>query len=346
MNEIVREDIEDIVAGFQGWERFHNKVVLITGASGFLPAYMVEVLHHLSTSRKANVHIIAQVRNRQRASSRFAHLLGSTFLEIVEQDVCSPYLPEGKIDFIVHAASQASPKFYGSDPVGTLNANVLGTNNLLEIARNKQVEKFLYFSSSEVYGQLPPEKIPTSESDYGYLDPTNVRACYAEGKRMGETMCVSWSHQYNVPVSIVRPFHTYGPGMDLNDGRVYADFISDIVHGRDIIMKSDGSAIRAFCYISDATKAFFTVLLNGKNAEAYNVGNDGGQCSIIDLAQQLILLFPEKGLKVVKQSQSEGPYINSLVSRIAPGIDKLKLLGWIPETSIENGFLRTIRSYL
>jgi UDP-glucuronate decarboxylase len=346
MNEIIREDIEDIVVNFHGWEKLQNKVVLISGANGFLPAYMVEVLMHLNSSRKVNVKVLAQVRNFQKANKRFAHLVGSPYLEIVQQDVCSPYMPVGKIDFIVHAASQASPKFYGSDPVGTLNANVLGTNNLLEIARSKQVERFLYFSSSEVYGQLPPEKIPTSESDYGHLDPTNVRACYAEGKRMGETMCVSWSHQYHVPVSIVRPFHTYGPGMDLDDGRVYADFISDIVHGKDIVMKSDGSAIRAFCYISDAVKAFFTVLLNGRNNEAYNVGNDEGQSSIIDLAQQLVQLFPDKGLKVIKQSPSEGTYINSLVSKIVPNVDKLKLLGWNPETCIKDGFIRTIRSYL
>ncbi|MFL9484989.1 NAD-dependent epimerase/dehydratase family protein [Chitinophagaceae bacterium LWZ2-11] len=347
MNKVIKEDIEGIIAGFSDLAVFRNKVVLISGASGFLPAYMVDVLLHLNAIDKGfNVKVIALVRNLDKAYKRFAHLLENANLEIIKHDVCLPFSSTRKINFIVHAASQASPKFYGSDPVGTLNANVLGTNNLIQLAHEHKVEKFLYFSSSEVYGQLTQDKIPTSESDYGYIDPTNVRACYAESKRMGETMCVSWAHQYNVPVNIVRPFHTYGPGMDLNDGRVYADFISDIVHNQNIVMKSDGSAVRAFCYVADAVKAFFLVLLNGKPSEAYNVGNDKGECSIIDLAQKLVTLFPDKKLHVIKQEIQQGNYLNSLVSRTSPNIEKIKSLGWKPSTTIEEGFSRTIKSYL
>lgn len=347
MNKVIKEDIEGIIAGFSDLAVFRNKVVLISGASGFLPAYMVDVLLHLNAIDKGfNVKVIALVRNLDKAYKRFAHLLQNVNLEIIKHDVCLPFSSTRKINFIVHAASQASPKFYGSDPVGTLNANVLGTNNLIQLAHEHKVEKFLYFSSSEVYGQLTQDKIPTSESDYGYIDPTNVRACYAESKRMGETMCVSWAHQYNVPVNMVRPFHTYGPGMDLNDGRVYADFISDIVHNQNIVMKSDGSAVRAFCYVADAVKAFFLVLLNGKPSEAYNVGNDKGECSIIDLAQKLVTLFPDKKLHVIKQEIQQGNYLNSLVSRTSPNIEKIKSLGWKPSTTIEEGFSRTIKSYL
>jgi nucleoside-diphosphate-sugar epimerase len=134
--------------------------------------------------------------------------------------------------------------------------------------------------------------------------------------------------------------------MDLNDGRVYADFISDIVHDRDIIMKSEGSAIRAFCYVADATIGFFSVLIKGKLSEAYNVGNDKGECSIIDLAEKLVTLFPEKKLEVVRKIAQEEGYINSFVSRTAPCIDKIKALGWQPSITIEQGFLRTIKSYL
>lgn len=347
MNKIVEEDIERIIAANLDWGVFRNNVFLVSGASGFLPAYIVETLLQLNKKEKGfNVHVIGLVRNLDKAKKRFAHWLESPFLDLKQHDVCQPFSSKKKIDFIIHAASQASPKFYGVDPVGTLNANVLGTNNLLQLAREHQVKKILYFSSSEVYGQLGPDKIPTKESDYGYIDPANVRACYAESKRMGETMCVSWAHQYRVPVNIVRPFHTYGPGMDLNDGRVYADFISDIVHDRDIIMKSDGSAIRAFCYVADATIAFFSVLIKGKLSEAYNVGNDKGECSIIDLAEKLVTLFPEKKLEVIRRIAQEGGYINSFVSRTAPCIDKIKALGWQPSITIEQGFLRTVKSYL
>jgi len=152
-------------------------------------------------------------------------------------------------------------------------------------------------------------------------------------------------HQFNIPVKIVRPFHTYGPGMDLNDGRVYADFISDIVHNRNIEMKSDGHAMRAFCYISDATVSFITVLLNGINGEAYNAGNPGQEISILDLAEKLVEMFPEKKLNVIVQENTNSGYLRSNVSRVCPDIAKISLLGWKPVISIETGFRKTIMSY-
>jgi nucleoside-diphosphate-sugar epimerase len=163
---------------------------------------------------------------------------------------------------------------------------------------------------------------------------------------MGENMCVSWSHQFQIPISIVRPFHTYGPGMDLTDGRVYADFVSDIIHNRDIVMKSDGLAKRAFCYLTDATLGFFKVLLEGKDREAYNIGNPDQEISILNLAEKLVKLFPEKKLQVVKYETVAAGYLKSNVNRNAPDIAKAKNLGWFPKVSIENGFKRTVENYL
>ncbi len=243
--------------------------------------------------------------------------------------------------------SQASPKYFGSDPVGTLKANVLGTYNLLELARIKHINTFLYFSSGEVYGQVPEDRIPTPEDFFGFIDPTNVRSCYAESKRIAETMCVSWAYQFGVNAKIVRPFHTYGPGMALDDGRVFADFVSDIVNKRNIIMKSDGLARRAFCYLADATIGFFTVLLKGENNQAYNVGNDKGETSIIDLAHLLVSLFPELGLQVIQRpGEKQTGYLQSKIVRNCPSIEKIMKLGWQPYFSIAEGFHRTIRSFL
>ena len=153
-------------------------------------------------------------------------------------------------------------------------------------------------------------------------------------------MCVSWFRQYGVPASIVRPFHTYGPGMRLDDGRVFADFVADIVHGRDLVVKSDGSARRPFCYLSDAVGGFFTVLLKGEPGEAYNVGNDRSEISIRGLAELLVSLFPDKGLRV----RIEG-YQETSVVRVCPDISRIRGLGWNPGTSLEQGFLRTVWSY-
>jgi nucleoside-diphosphate-sugar epimerase len=344
-NQVISEDIADIIDSDLNWESFRNKTVLVSGANGFLPAYMVYSMLSASRVKNLNISVIALVRNKEKGENRFLDFLSNPNFNILIQDVCDPVSVSGPVHYIIHAASQASPKFYGIDPVGTLKANVTGTLNLLQLASEKKVERFLYFSSSEVYGSLPPDKIPTKESDFGYIDPTNVRACYAESKRMGETICVSWMHQFKIPIVIVRPFHTYGPGMDLNDGRVYADFIANMVNAKDITMKSDGSAIRAFCYISDAVKAFFKVLLNGEPGQAYNVGNDECESSIIDLAEKLIALEPSKNLQVKRFEEQGSNYMKSLVSRNAPDISKIKILNWIPTVDIEKGFSRTIKSY-
>ncbi len=347
-NNIIRDDIQSIVDGDLDWARFANKTVLVTGANGFLPAYMVEVLLELnSTFPGQNTRIIALVRNKEKAEFRFESFLTRDDLEILVHDVCLPLQLDYPIDFIVHAASQASPKYYGSDPVGTLNANVLGTHNMLCLAKEKLCEGFLFFSSGEVYGEVSQDQIPTKETEYGFVDPTNVRSCYAESKRMGETMCVSWHHQFGVPAKVVRPFHTYGPGMSLDDGRVFADFVSAIVSDSDIVMHSDGSARRAFCYLADAVLGFFTVLLKGENGEAYNVGNDRGEMSILELAEMLIALSPEKKLKLIKQPErsDSNNYVQSKISRNSPNVSKARSLGWFPTTTPEIGFTRTIQSF-
>jgi len=293
----------------------------------------------------AGIRVIALVRNEIKGKSRFEAYLHRSDFHLMVQDVNSPITIEEDVHFIIHAASQASPKFYGTDPVGTLSANIIGTLNLLKLASEKKTERYLYFSSSEVYGTLESDKIPTKEDDFGYVNPTEVRSCYAESKRMGENICVSWMHQYGIPALIVRPFHTYGPGMDLTDGRVYADFISNMVEEKDIVMKSDGSAIRAFCYIRDATEGFLTVLLSGKPGLAYNVGNEEGEASILELAEKLISIYPEKNLKIHRFEKEGNYYLKSTVSRIVPQTSRMKELGWIPQTTIEDGFSRTIQSY-
>ena len=345
--KILEEDLEVITSADLPWEDFRDSTVLISGANGFLPAYMVETLLYLNTVRSLNIKIVGLVRNKEKALVRFSQHKERNDLTFVVQDVCKPINCVDKIDYIVHAASQASPKFYGTDPVGTLSANTLGTHNLLKLAHKNHVKSFLFFSSGEVYGQVDDSHIPTKEDQYGYLDPTNLRSCYAESKRMAETMCVSWFHQYGIPTKIVRPFHTYGLGMSLDDGRVYADFIADIINNRDIQMKSDGSAIRAFCYIADATVGFFTALLKGENGQSYNIGNNECEISIIDLANILVGLFPDKKLKVIQKNiADEKKYLKSNISRNCPDVAKIGLLNWKPTTSIEKGFTRTIRSFL
>lgn len=346
-NIIIAEDLQTIASAPLPWQRLFGKTILISGAAGFLPAYIVETLLYLNAHSEAGITVLALVRNLEKAQQRFAVHLDNPRLKFLVQDVCEPVNYPGKIDFIIHAASQASPIYYGTDPVGTLSANIIGTQNLLNLARAKQVERFLYFSSSEIYGRVEEEFIPIDEDTFGYLSPTVVRSCYAESKRMGENMCVSYSSQYNVPAVMVRVFHTYGPGMSLNDGRVFVDFVRDALAGQDIEMRSNGSARRAYCYLTDATVAYFTVLFTGAPGQAYNVGNPTEEYSVLELARLISELAPTVGLQVRELPvDPSSVYVPGTVSRVSPQITKLRSLGWKPHISAAQGFARTIASYL
>lgn len=347
MHPIVKEDLEYITSAKIPWDVLEGRNILIAGANGFLPAYLVETILFLNDHKfKNKAKVLALVRNRERALARFSGYGKRKDLAYIIQDVCSLLKISKKINFIIHAASQASPKFYGVDPVGTILANTVGTANLLDLAVKHKSEGFVFFSSGEVYGEVTNDDIPIKEDFCGCVDQAAVRSCYAEGKRAGENMCIAWNHQFGVPVKIVRPFHTYGPGMRFDDGRVHADFVSDIVSGKNIKMKSDGSAIRAFCYLADVVLGIFTVLLKGEVAEAYNVGNENAEISVKDLAKMLVNLFPEKKLSVeIDTSPVNKGYIKSAITRHSPDTSKLRDLGWSPHYSLEEGFSRTVRSF-
>lgn len=346
---IVEGDLAWITSADVPWEKLAGKTILVTGGNGFLPAYLVETILFLNEGFNSHSpsKVVALVRNEDRARERFSSYDGRSDLSFLVQDVCSPLDMRGDLDFIIHTASQASPKYYGIDPVGTLSANVFGTQRLLNLAKEKKVESFLFFSSGEVYGKLDSSQVPTPEDVYGFVDPVDVRSCYAESKRVGETMCVSWAQQYQIPARIVRPFHTFGPGMKLDDGRVFADFVADIVSHRNIVMNSDGSARRAFCYLADATVGFFTVLFKGQIGEAYNVGNDRGEFSILEFAHMAAGLYPSRQLKVVvNESAAVADYLKSPIVRNCPDISKIRRLGWEPAIPIDEGLRRTVQYYL
>jgi nucleoside-diphosphate-sugar epimerase len=343
---IIEADLQAILCAEADWRAFAGATVLVTGAAGFLPAYMVETLLALNESRSQKpAKVIGLVRSVKRARDRFRAYEGRDDLSLIEQNVSQPMKDFGAIDYIVHAASQASPKFFRDDPVGTISANADGTSQLLQLAHQRQVKSLLYFSSAEVYGSTPA-RVPTRETDYGPVDCLQVRSCYAESKRLGETLCVAWHEQFGVNATIVRPFHTYGPRMRLDDGRVFADFVNDIVQRRSIVLKSAGTASRAFCYLADATRGFFTVLLRGQRGQAYNIGNDQAESTINDLADLLVELFPERGLSVVRKPRNaDDPYLPSAAERTCPDVTLAQSLGWQPTTTLTEGFRRTVRSF-
>lgn len=345
MHHIIREDLESIAEADLDWFRFRGKTILITGGAGFLASYMVETLLFLNETIHLRCRVVCLIRNLEKAKERFAHHPSRSDLIFVVGDIAESFNVGCPCDFIIHAASHASPKLFGIDPVGVMAANLRGTSQLLDLSLEWKCEGLLLFSSGEVYGQVTPEKVPTREVDYGYIDILNPRSCYAESKRAAETLVICHSSQFATRNVIIRPFHTYGPGISLDDGRVFADFVRDVVDMKNITLHGDGKAIRAFCYISDAVVGFFTVLLKGENAQAYNVGNPNGTISIGELADLIANLFPERGISVDGLAKPSAGYLESPIQINSPHIEKIAKLGWKPSVTPSEGFSRTIRFY-
>ena len=308
----------------------------VTGAAGFLGAALTREL--LARGQRVTALVRSEARARQRLATLVQqHGARLGFLEWDLNRIAVPELPAG-ITQVIHVASQASPRFYGPDPVGTALPNCIGTAALLEAATRAKVQKFLFVSSSEVYGAVSSDQ-PLKETDLGPLDPATQRACYAESKRMGEALCVAWHAQHGLPTYIVRPFHTYGPGLTREDGRVFADFAFAVAEGRPIVMTSDGSARRAFCYVDDAVAGLLTVLDKGQPATPYNLANPDAELSVRELAELLVSLYPGSRLE---QRPPPGGYLASPFNRLIPDISRLRALGWQPTISAAEGFRRFI----
>lgn len=320
-----------------------GKSILITGGNGLIASYIIRYLAYINKHFLPKpIKIYALVRDVSQAVVKFSDLMKTDYFELIVQDVS--YEIHGIYpEYIFHLASQASPTWFKKDPIGVIDANTLGTKNMLLLAKQAN-SKILFISSGEVYGQTCV--YPTAESDYGYIDLQDSRSCYAEGKRLAEVLCVCATKQWGVDAKIVRPFHSYGPGMNLeNDSRVFADFVRNIVNNENIIMYSDGSAIRSFLYLQDLVEGFFTVLFHGVTSEAYNVAGNAG-VSIMELAEMLVGLYPEKNLKVIKRLAVNHEYLPSKITRNYANVSKLEALGWNQKVSLEDGFRRTIKSYL
>lgn len=351
---VLREDIEAILDRALDWQRLSGRTVMVTGAGGFLGGYLVRSLLALNRSGRLAqpLRVLAVVRDAARGAARLADVAARPELQFIEWDLGAlggPGPSQRKVmtgvDWVMHAASQASPRFYGTDPVGTMLPNTVGTAWLLDLLRQRPSADggMLFVSSSEVYGAVTRNE-PLREVDYGSVDPATLRACYAEGKRMGETMCLGWHHQHGVPAFIVRPFHTYGPGLLPGDGRVFADFAYNVRRGEPIVMNSDGLARRAFCYASDAVAGFFTVMLHGQPGTAYNVANPDAELSVMALAEMLVGLFPERGLRVERRHVPTADYVPSPYQRLVPDVGRLAALGWQARVTPQAGFRRMIEA--
>lgn len=342
MNSIVNNDVLNLINYEIPWNKLEHKTVLITGATGFIGSFLVNTLLTRSVKYASDIKVLAVVRNKRRASEIFAEYEDAGLIEYFEQDVCTPLPTDKRADYIIHCASNAAPKEYGSDPVGTMKTNFFGTLNLLDYAKEVKCKKFLYVSTIEVYGTNDIDgKI--NEADYGYLDACNVRSCYPISKKACETLCVSYADQWGIDVSIGRLSYIFGPGMKKGDSKIAALFPYQVANNQDIVMKSKGEQLRSYTYISDAISGLLTVLLLGENKNAYNIASKLCITTIANIAETLVSLYPEKGLKVVFDLPSENeakafsPIRNSVLNS-----EKLEKLGWKAQIGLSDGLRNVV----
>ena len=235
-----------------------------------------------------------------------------------------------------------------------MTANVLGLYRILEeLTKAKSsrdgLRKLLYFSSSEIYGDPPPESIPTPEDYRGNVSCTGPRACYDESKRFCETLCVNFVRVHGLPIVTVRPFNNYGPGMKITDGRVIADFARNILSGEDIVMHSTGAPSRTFCYVADAMIGYIKALVKGASGEAYNIGIELPEVSVSDLASRMVAIakkhFVYEG-SVRRAVSQDKEYLTDNPQRRRPSIQKAKeILGYNPTVILDDGLFRTLQWY-
>lgn len=340
-NRIIAEDMEQIYRSRASWDDIMQSGIYITGAAGMIASYFTLFLIFLNEKKDGKINIYAGIRSLEKARLRFGKYSEKPYFHIIGGDVNEPFHGAAP-DIIVHAASLASPQYYGTMPVETMLPNIIGTYELLKYASQNKLKSFLFFSSGAVYGSSEGELL--TEDRFGGLDYLSKGNEYSESKRCGEALCTAYFREYGVPVRSARINHSYGVTIDYeNDSRVFSEFIRNIVRGEDIILKSSGSGIRNFTYLADVVSALFTILLDGNSGEAYNIGAEDNYISIADLAQCLVKLFPEKNLNTVFARRNDPGYTASpekLTSKIC--FDKLEALGWSPSYSIEEGFGRAV----
>jgi len=340
LDDVFMEDIRLIADDLNNfYDELEGKTVLVAGGKGFLGTYFVNVLNHINEKLSTPTKIV--IIDNLITSKDKKNNLGSN-VTLLKQDISESFDFQDELHYIIHAASIASPPTYRKFPIKTVDVNYQGTRNLLEIAKKKKIKSMLFLSSSEIYGD--PEVVPTPESYLGKVSCTGPRACYDESKRLAETISILYFQQYKVPVKIARPFNVYGPYLNLNDGRIIPDFMRGAIEKSEIIIHSDGSPTRSFCYVSDAIRAFFRLLFSNHDGIICNVGNDE-EISVSGVAE-MIQKTIEKPISIKTIKSNDPNYTKDNPQRRHPDLSLIKKsVNYTPRINFEEGLKRVYNWY-
>lgn len=331
------DDIKRVASLDLPWSDLRGKNILITGATGMICSTLVEIL---MTHERQDFHVYASGRNETKVNTTFAKYADSPYFHFLKYDVREPLDSEITFHIIIAGAGVASPQLYATDPVSVLKSNFNGVDHLLTYGVKHGLEKFLYISSGEVYGEGDGRVF--TEDYSGYVNCATLRACYPSAKRATETLCIAYGHQYGIDVRIARPCHIYGPNFNDSDKRVYAQFIRNVLAGEDIVMKSTGTQYRSWCYVVDCASALLYILVKGKNGEVYNIADETSNVTIRELAE---IIADIAGNRVVIELPSNEERVGfNIVTKSVYSTEKLKSLGWSIFGTIRDKFENTINA--
>lgn len=348
MNPVIEADAAAICRELSAsLEALYGTTLLVTGGSGFLCSYLLETVAHLNDQFPEKPCRVISIDNlRSGIAERTAHLRERPEFLFLQHDVSQPLALGEPVDWIVHGAGIASPTFYRRYPLETIDVNATGTRRMLDLARQTNARSLLYISTSEIYGDPDAAHIPTREDYRGNVSCTGPRACYDESKRMAETLCWVYHQLYGSPVKVIRPFNVYGPGQRLDDKRIIPDLISAALERRPIELFSDGHATRSFCYVSDAIRALWLILLSDAKGEAFNVGSDEREIAIGELAELVSQVAGPPRLEIRHRTSEDKHYLTDNPQRRCPDLAKLRgRFSWSPKVPLSEGLGRTLRSY-
>lgn len=341
--------ISDIkrVAENNDFKKFRNKKIFITGASGLICSFLIDVLEYRNEKFGDNIQIYMLCRNEEKIKKRFCKYSlekldkkNNVNLIYIVQDVCDKFDFDIEFDFIIHAASNTHPRLYSCDPVGTITTNVIGMNNILNYSIKHKPERIFMMSSVEIYGENKGDIEFFDEKYLGYLDCNTVRAGYPESKRLCEALCQAYILQYGLDIVIGRLSRVYGPTMLSDDSKALAQFIRNAVNNEDIVLKSDGNQYYSYMYMADAVTAILSVLNNGENGEAYNISDELSNIKLKELAGILAELSNKKVVYELPDEIEKKGY--SSATKAVMNSDKIKKIGWKPFYDIRKGLINTV----
>lgn len=325
MTELEKQDIKAIATLDYSWEKLYGKTLFVSGGTGFIGSFLINVIRYRNEHFGDNIRVVVCSRSKSGSVGE---------VEYIAHNICEPINIDKDIDFVIHLASNTHPKQYGADPVGTITANVFGTYNLLNLAKEHNA-RFLLASSVEIYGD--GNGTPMAEEYCGYIDCNTARAGYNEAKRVSESLCQSFKQQYGVDCVIARFARVFGADKK-DDSKALAQFMKKAVAGEDIVLKSSGTQRFSYCYVADAVSGLLKILLDGENGEAYNVsGNDDGM-TIGDIAKYIAELAGRRVIFDIKKDSAASKAQYALLD-----ISRIKSLGWLPIYNINEGIFRTYK---